>query len=56
MVFNSNFVSTPSNKLLNINNLRWNHNERNQTHRNQFAKDRDRILYSKSFLRLRGKT
>lgn len=56
MVFNSNFVSTPSNKLLDINNLRWNHNEKNQTHRNQFAKDRDRILYSKSFLRLRGKT
>ncbi len=55
MAFNSNFVSTPNNKLQ-LTNLRWGHDEKSQLHRNPFSKDRDRILYSKSFLRLRGKT
>lgn len=55
MAFNSNYVSTP-NRSLEIQNLRWNHDEQRQEHRNPFAKDRDRILYSKSFMRLRGKT
>lgn len=56
MAFNSNFVSTPTNELLSLDGLRWSHNEKPQPHRNPFSKDRDRILYSKSFLRLRGKT
>lgn len=54
-MYNSNYVSTPS-KNLNFQDLRWNHIEPLQEHRNPFSKDRDRILYSKSFLRLRGKT
>ena len=56
MAYNSNFVSTPTNTLLSLHNLRWGHDEKPQPHRNPFSKDRDRILYSKSFLRLRGKT
>lgn len=56
MAFNSNFVSTPTNELLSLEGLRWSHVEKHQPHRNPFSKDRDRILYSKSFLRLRGKT
>lgn len=56
MAFNSNFVSTPNNELLSLTDLRWGHDEKSQLHRNPFSKDRDRILYSKSFLRLRGKT
>lgn len=55
MAFNSNFVSI-SNRLLDIHNLRWNHNEQRQKYRSSFSRDRDRILYSKSFLRLRRKT
>lgn len=55
MAFNSNFVSI-SNRLLDIHNLRWNHDEQRQKYRSSFSRDRDRILYSKSFLRLRGKT
>ena len=55
-MFNSNYVSTPIRKLSNLPNLRWGHAELLQAHRNPFSKDRDRILYSKSFLRLRGKT
>ena len=35
---------------------RWNEEESNQQYRNAFAKDRDRVLYSKGFLRLRDKT
>lgn len=35
---------------------RWNKEESNQRYRNAFAKDRDRVLYSKGFLRLRDKT
>lgn len=35
---------------------RWNEEEPYQRFRNSFAKDRDRVLYSKSFLRLRDKT
>ena len=54
-MYNSNYVSTPS-KNLNFQDLRWDHIEPLQEHRNPFSKDRDRILYSKSFLRLRGKT
>lgn len=53
---NSIFVKTPQNSIPNLGELRWNHSEKNQPHRSQFARDRDRILYSKSFLRLRGKT
>lgn len=56
MAYNSNFVSTPVNDLLELHNLRWSHDETRQAHRSPFSKDRDRILYSKSFLRLRGKT
>lgn len=55
-LYNSNFVATPINKSLEINGLRWNLDESQQMHRSPFSKDRDRILYSKSFLRLRGKT
>lgn len=56
MPYNSNYVSAPSNTSLNIEGLRWNHAEKPQSFRKPFSKDRDRILYSKSFLRLRGKT
>lgn len=56
MAYNSNFVSTPVNDLLELHDLRWSHDETRQAHRSPFSKDRDRILYSKSFLRLRGKT
>lgn len=35
---------------------RWNKVETTQRYRNDFAKDRDRVLYSKSFLRMRDKT
>lgn len=55
-MYNSNYVSTPIRKLTDLSNLRWDHAELLQAHRNPFSKDRDRILYSKSFLRLRGKT
>lgn len=37
-------------------NDRWNHVEPSRKYRGAFAKDRDRILYSKGFLRLRDKT
>ena len=53
---NSIFVKTPQKSIPNFGELRWNHSEKDQPHRSQFARDRDRILYSKSFLRLRGKT
>ena len=56
MAYNSNFVSTPNRLRDNRRNLRWSHEEPAQPHRSDFSKDRDRILYSKSFLRLRGKT
>ena len=56
MPYNSNYVSAPSNTSLNIEGLRWDHAEKPQSFRKPFSKDRDRILYSKSFLRLRGKT
>lgn len=56
MPFNSNHFSTPNRDIPDADNLRWNHKETKQEHRSDFAKDRDRILYSKSFLRLRGKT
>ena len=57
MAYNSNYVST-SYKLLanNRETLRWSREEPAQLHRSEFSKDRDRILYSKSFLRLLGKT
>ena len=56
MAFNSNYLSTPSKDIPNWVGLRWSHCEPVQMHRSDFSKDRDRILYSKSFLRLRGKT
>lgn len=56
MPFNANYVSISSNKIANDVDLRWNHKEKSQEHRGVFSKDRDRILYAKSFLRLRGKT
>lgn len=56
MAFNSNYVSISPNKIKNYGDLRWDHQEKQQEHRSPFSKDRDRILYSKSFLRLRGKT
>ena len=56
MSFNSNYVSISSNKIANDEDLRWDHYEKIQEHRGVFSKDRDRILYAKSFLRLRGKT
>lgn len=54
MAYNSNFVSVPI--KVDSNALRWTRQEVGQAYRNPFSKDRDRILYSKSFLRLRGKT
>lgn len=54
MAFNCNFVSIPVQVDSDV--LRWTRQEDRQTYRNSFSKDRDRILYSKSFLRLRGKT
>lgn len=56
MAFNSNLFSTPIKKLHTDTNLRWVRPEDCQAHRGEFSKDRDRILYSKSFLRMRGKT
>lgn len=56
MAFNTNYLSTPVNHIPDAENLRWDHSEPKQPHRGPFSKDRDRILYSKSFLRLRGKT
>ena len=53
--FNSNWFSTSPNKDVRAKD-RWNEEEQNQLYRNHFAKDRDRVLYSKSFLRLRDKT
>lgn len=55
MAFNTLFVAINSNKI-SLHGMRWNHDERPQSFRNPFSKDRDRILYSKSFLRLLGKT
>lgn len=56
MAFNSNYVSMSPKEIANDADLRWTKQEKKQEHRNPFSKDRDRILYSKSFLRLRGKT
>lgn len=56
MSFNSNFLSISSKKIHKDTDLRWDHIETNSEYRSEFSKDRDRILYSKSFLRLRGKT
>lgn len=56
MEFNSNIFSTPISKVKGAPNLRWSKAEVNSPHRGFFSKDRDRILYSKSFLRLRSKT
>lgn len=56
MAFNTNYLSTSIKSIPEIENLRWNHSEPKQPYRSVFSKDRDRILYSKSFLRLRGKT
>ena len=56
MAFNANYFATPSRDIPNRDCLRWDHFEKKQEHRSDFSKDRDRILYSKSFLRLRGKT
>lgn len=56
MAFNCNYFSTPTKNLHMDANLRWVRLEIRQKYRGEFSKDRDRILYSKSFLRLRGKT
>ena len=56
MAFNSNQFSTPIRNLHKDDNLRWERKEIHQAYRTEFSKDRDRILYSKSFLRMRGKT
>lgn len=56
MAFNSNYVSISPKNIANDAGLRWAMQEKRQEHRSPFSKDRDRILYSKSFLRLRGKT
>ena len=50
-----NWFSTSPNKDSRAK-IRWNKEEAFQRYRNYFAKDRDRVLYSKSFLRLRDKT
>lgn len=47
---------TSAKQLPNLEQLRWSRPEPLREHRGIFSKDRDRILYSKSFLRLRGKT
>lgn len=47
---------TSARQLPNLEQLRWSRPEPVREHRGIFSKDRDRILYSKSFLRLRGKT
>lgn len=52
---NSNWFITSHNKDKSAND-RWNASEPAQKYRGAFAKDRDRILYSKGFLRLRDKT
>lgn len=52
---NSNWYITSHNKDKRAND-RWSKSELAQKYRGAFAKDRDRILYSKSFLRLRDKT
>lgn len=54
MLFNSNYVSISP--KIKDDDIRWDHYEDGQKYRSPFAKDRDRILYSRSFLRLRGKT
>jgi len=56
MAFNPNFVSTQAKLVKDDPMLRWSKSEDDQKYRSAFSKDRDRILYSKSFLRLRGKT
>ena len=53
--FNSNWFSTSPNSDPLVKD-RWNEEEAAQIYRNHFAKDRDRVLYSKGFLRLRDKT
>lgn len=56
MAFNCNHFSAPIKNLHKDAHLRWVQPEVYQAHRGEFSKDRDRILYSKSFLRMRGKT
>ena len=56
MSINPIYFQTPVNKLLDVEHLRWAKQEPVRKHRGVFSKDRDRILYSKCFLRLRGKT
>lgn len=56
MAFKCNYFFTPTKNLHMDANLRWVRPEIHQKYRGEFSKDRDRILYSKSFLRLRGKT
>lgn len=56
MAFNSNYFSISNKDVKGDENLRWSVIEPVQKHRGEFSKDRDRILYAKSFLRLRGKT
>lgn len=53
--FNYNWFSTSPNRDPLVKD-RWNVEEPAQMYRNHFAKDRDRVLYSKSFLRMRDKT
>ncbi len=53
--FNYNWFSTSPNSDPLVKD-RWNEEEAAQIYRNHFAKDRDRVLYSKGFLRMRDKT
>lgn len=55
MAFNSNYVSISTNKHTTAFD-RWSVNEPSQRFRSPFSRDRDRILYSTAFLRLKDKT
>ena len=50
MPFNSNLFSTPIKNLHKDANLRWARPEDHLAHRGEFSNDRERLLYSKSFL------
>lgn len=56
MAFNSNYCSISKDSLQRDSHLRWSRRENEGAYRSAFSKDRDRVLYSKCFLRMRGKT